>query len=70
MWVAIQSGGVVVATGYSSLTFIASVGTTYQISVANYGSYLFNHWADGSTSATYTVSPVEDTTFTAYYNTP
>jgi hypothetical protein len=70
IWTVIQSNGAVLATGYSTLTFTASIGVTYQISVANYGSYTFAHWADSSTSPTYTLTVTANTTLVAYYNTP
>jgi Spherulation-specific family 4 len=70
MWIEIATGGQVVDTGYTSLTFNATAGVTYSVAVSNYGNYLFNHWAGGSTDSNVTITPSQATTLTAYYDTP
>ncbi len=50
LWTTIASGGVIVESGYTPLTFTGTTGTQYTVTVSNYGSYTFNHWQNGSTS--------------------
>lgn len=44
-------------------------GTTYKVYASNYKDRVFDHWNDGSTSKTRTLTIEEDMTITAYYNT-
>lgn len=44
-------------------------GTTYTVTVHDYLDRQFDHWEDGSTERTRTLTISEDTTITAYYNT-
>lgn len=44
-------------------------GTTYMVTVHDYLDRQFDHWEDGSTERTRTLTIAEDTTITAYYNT-
>ncbi len=67
MWTEITSGGSTVATGFTPLIFNGSVGTQYTVSVANYGPYIFDHWADGSTNSSASLTLAGNTTLTAYY---
>jgi len=69
MWTTISKDGSVIKTGYTPLSFSALSGATYQVTVANYGNYVFDHWDSGSTSSTRSVSASKDTTITAYYST-
>lgn len=39
----------VIQTGFSPAEFTVSSGQTYQVAVADYGQYVFDHWLDGST---------------------
>ncbi|HZS74571.1 MAG TPA: fibronectin type III domain-containing protein, partial [Candidatus Nitrosotalea sp.] len=68
LWTVIKSNGVIVAKGYTTLTFTATPGTTYTITMSNYQNYVFNHWSDGSTNPTKTVTPTQNLTVVAYYN--
>src|SRR6185436_618769 len=56
MWTTISKGGSVIKTGFTPLSFSATSGTSYQVTVSNYGNYVFDHWNGGSTSATRTIS--------------
>jgi hypothetical protein len=68
LWTAIQSGGGVVATGFSPLTYAVTPGTEYTVSVADYQNYVFNSWTDtGSTNRFRTISTSSDTTVTAVH---
>ena len=63
----ISSGGTVVKTGFTSLSFVGSHGATYAVSVSDYGSMTFDHWGDGSTARAKTLTLNADTALTAYY---
>lgn len=69
MWTTVSKDGVVLKTGYTPLSFIAESGVSYQVTVANYQNYVFDHWGNGSTSSTRTIIVTKDTTLTAYYST-
>jgi hypothetical protein len=69
MWTTVSKDGVVLKTGYTPLSFNAESGVSYQVTVANYQNYLFDHWENGSTSIARTISITSDTTLTAYYST-
>jgi hypothetical protein len=62
-----STNGSAVALGYTPLTASVSRGAGYMVSVANYGSFVFEHWDDGSTSATQDVTVSGSTTLTATY---
>ena len=71
LWTVIKSAsGTVVDTGYTPLTYEATIGSQYTVTVDNYGSYYFNHWSSGSTSNSMTFTPTQATTLTAYYESP
>jgi hypothetical protein len=56
-----------IQSGFSPAQFSLGAGQTYQVSVADYGNYVFSRWDDGSTSRTKTVSITSPTTITAHY---
>jgi Spherulation-specific family 4 len=62
-----SANGTTVASGDTPLTVSVSKGAGYLVSVANYGSFVFEHWDDGSTSATQGVTVTGGTTVTATY---
>jgi hypothetical protein len=64
----IKTGSTTVKTGFTPLTHEASQGT-YTVSVSDYGSFAFDHWEDGSTSRTRTLTLDSDVTAVAYYKT-
>jgi hypothetical protein len=64
-----SSSGAVLQTGYTPLRFEGVVGAQYAVSVANYGSDVFNHWGSGSTSPIQTLTLGQSTVVTAYYAT-
>jgi hypothetical protein len=45
----LSQNGNIVQTAFSPAEFTVSSGQTYQVAVADYGSYSFDHWSDGST---------------------
>ena len=70
MFVTIFRGTTAVATGFTPLTYTATAGASYTIVPQDYGSYTFNHWENGSTARTRTVTPTSSLTLTAYYSKP
>ena len=69
MWTTIKSDGTILKTGYTPLSFTAKSGTTYQVTVSDYANYEFDHWNNGSTSNTRTITVGSDITLRAYYST-
>ena len=69
MYTRISSGGTIVKTGYTPLTYAGTAGATYAISVSNYGSNTFDHWENGSTANPRTVTLNADVAAKAYYTT-
>jgi hypothetical protein len=69
MWLEVTSGGKVVASGYTTFTFTAKVGTTYTITMSNYRNDVFAHWGNGSTDPALSIAPTSSETVTAYYST-
>ena len=63
-----SSSGSTVATGFTPMTFYATAGQQYTITVSNYGSYYFSQWSTGSTSNSITITPTQGTTLTAEYS--
>lgn len=64
-----SSSGTILKTGYTPLTFTGSGGSSYAVTVSDYGSRTFDHWGDGSTSRTRTITLNEDFTANAYFKT-
>src|SRR3989475_703269 len=71
MWVALRdSSGNTIATGFTPKTFSVTSGAQYTVHAANWQNIVFNHWDDGSTSPSRTITPTQPTTtFTEYYST-
>jgi glucose/arabinose dehydrogenase/PKD repeat protein len=63
----VSSGGTVVATGFTPFTFAGTTGATYTVTVSDYGSYVFDHWGNGSTTRARTVTLDSDTFLKAFY---
>ncbi len=69
MYTTIKSGSTTVKTGFTPLTYAGTAGSTYTVSVQNYGSYVFDHWGNGSTNPSRSVTLNSDVTAVAYYRT-
>lgn len=70
IWTVIRSAdGTILKTGYTPLTFTGDTGKDNKVSVANYDGKIFQHWEDGSTERTRTISLSQDTTMIASYDT-
>jgi hypothetical protein len=62
-----SSAGATLATGFSPMTYDATAGLQYTVTVSNYGSYYFSSWSTGATSASISITPTQSTTLTAHY---
>jgi hypothetical protein len=70
MWVEVYDiKGNLVTSGYTTITFTATIGAHYTIYMSNWQNYIFSHWADGNTNPVLTIAPTQGTTLNAYYNT-
>ncbi len=67
IWTTLQNGGMTLGQGFTPVTFSAITGDQFAVSVGNFGNYVFDHWAGGSTSNTAMVMPNGPTTLVAYY---
>jgi hypothetical protein len=70
LYTTVRAGSTTVKTGFTSLTYTGTSGTSYTVSVSDYGSSVFDHWENGSTIRSRTLSMTSDTTITAYYRKP
>jgi hypothetical protein len=70
LWIEISTGGNLVQTGFTTLTYTANAGVEYVVSASDYKKYIFDHWEDGSTNRYRTITPTQDATLTAYYKIP
>lgn len=66
-WVIIGSGSRTVQAGYTPLAFTGNSGTTYAITVSDNQDSIFDHWENGSTSRSRTISLTSAGNITAYY---
>ena len=69
MWLTVAANGKTVASGYTTLTFTATAGEAYTITMSNWNNLTFAHWDNGSTNPVRTITPTKSTTLTAYYDT-
>jgi len=70
MWVELHaSNGTTLATGYTPITFKVASGNAYTIVSSNYQNYVFNHWNDGTTTVSKTITPTQNTSLTEFYST-
>ncbi len=67
LWATIESDNVIVAKGYTPLTYKAATEKEYEITVLDNRSFVFDHWGDGSTSKFKIIKPTADTEITAYF---
>lgn len=63
----INEGSATVKTGYTTLAYTGKAGVAYSATVSDYGSMVFDHWENGSTSRTRTLTLDGDKTITAYF---
>ena len=72
MWIVISLAGTTVKTGFTPLTFAGTTGSIYSVQAHDYsaGNIVFDHWEDGSTTRTRTITLSSDATITAFYKAP
>lgn len=56
-----------VESGYMPAIFSLNNAQSYTVTASDYGNYTFDHWSDGSTLRTMTLSVTSDTQLTAVY---
>jgi hypothetical protein len=56
MRVVIKSGGTTVKSGYTPLTYTAESATTYTVTASSTTNHVFDHWDDGTTNPTRTIT--------------
>ena len=69
MWVELHaSNGTTLATGYTPITFKVTSGNAYTIVSSNYQKYVFNHWNDGTTTTSKTITSTQNIILTEFYS--
>ncbi len=69
LWTTWSQGGRIVSSGFTPTTFVGAIGGTYTVAVSNYGSDVFCHWQDGTTTPSKSLSLQGNVVLTAYYST-
>jgi hypothetical protein len=69
LYVNLAKEGATVAAGYTPFAFTVKSNAAYTVTVSDYQDKVFDHWDNGSTNRSRTVSLSADTTITAYYRT-
>jgi hypothetical protein len=54
-YVTLWLNGTQIQSGFSPTSFTVNNNQTYQVAVSDYGSYVFDHWSDGTTSRLHAV---------------
>ncbi|HEX5457883.1 MAG TPA: spherulation-specific family 4 protein [Candidatus Nitrosotalea sp.] len=67
LWTTLKTGGTTIKSGYTTKTYSVTAGTKYTVTLANYQNYVFDHWSNGSTSSSRTITPTANITLVAYY---
>ena len=71
MWMELHSpSGALTNGGYTPKTFYVSYGITRVAFASDFGTIVFNHWDDGSTDPYRTITPITNSTLTAYFGAP
>jgi len=69
LWTTATLDGQVVASGYTPFTFVATKGDNYSLTVANFQSYSFSSWANGTADVraqNITITPTQNLLLDAY----
>jgi hypothetical protein len=64
---AITQNRATIASGYMPVAFPLNNSQSYSVTASDFGMYTFDHWSDGSTLRTITVSVTSNTQLTAVY---
>jgi hypothetical protein len=67
LWVTVAQPDGSSSSGYTPSTFDVSSGSAVTVSADSYGSYVFDHWSDGSRSPVIEVTPTQAMTLVAFY---
>jgi hypothetical protein len=65
LWTVITGSGS--ATGFSPLSYTADAGSQYTVTMGEWQNFVFDHWDNGSTGKSRTITPNSNTVLTAYY---
>ncbi|MGH3629913.1 MAG: spherulation-specific family 4 protein [Sciscionella sp.] len=57
------------SSGFTPFTFAAVPSNNYTVTLSNFQNYTLDHWNDGTTDNTVTITPKGNLTITAYYGT-
>jgi len=70
-WVEVWQNDKIIKQGYTPFSYILQTGTQYSIHIYDdtAENKFFDHWNDGNTSPTITVTPSSDVTLTAFFRT-
>ena len=67
-YVELRYNGTFVSSGFTPVTFVISNGTEYQVGIADFRRYLFDHWQDtGSTDRWRTITTSDNASLIAVY---
>lgn len=69
LWTEIHSSDILVKTGFTPHTYLLVPSLQYLVCVGDYENYLFDHWDDGTAQRCRTITPTQNATLTAYYQT-
>lgn len=61
-YASLWQNGIMVEAGFVPLSFTVDNSQTYQVAVADYGDYVFDHWSDGTLTRFYEVTTGAETT--------
>ena len=70
LWSVITPSNETATGGLTPLTRVGAPGRTYSVEAQDRDVYTFDHWEDGSTNRTRTLTHDSDSTLSAYYATP
>ena len=67
MYVTLSQNGSLIHSNFTPTSFKLNSSQTYTVTVADYGGYTFDHWNNGSTVRTTTITISSNTVLTAIY---
>jgi len=67
MYVSLSLNGSLIQSNFTPTSFKLNSSQTYTVTVADYSGYTFDHWGNGSTLRTMTISISSNTALTAIY---
>lgn len=70
LWITLYQGESLIASGYSPASFSVAPGNQYNVTAANFGDEVFDHWGGGQTAPSILVTPATGSSLTAFYEAP